>query len=62
MAKTAAGHETLLRLPRSKNGARRKTASLGCYRYQKDELKRRAKASKMTVSRYLNYLLWKDWI
>lgn len=57
-----AGKEALMRLPRSRNGAHRKQAALGCYQYQKDELKKRAKASKMSVSRYLNELLWKDWI
>jgi hypothetical protein len=57
-----AGKERLKRLPASKNGAHRKQASLGCYQYQKDELRRRAKAEGMTVSRYLNELLWKDWV
>jgi len=52
----------LKRLPKSRNGTRRKTASLGCYQYQKDELKKQAYEKGMTVSYYLNYLLWKDWI
>ena len=51
-----------LTLPKSKNGTRRKTASLGCYKYQKDELVRRAIAKGMSVSYYLNWLLWRDWL
>jgi hypothetical protein len=52
----------ILRLPPSKNGARRKTASLGAYEYQKEVLRKRARAQRMTVSRYLNELLWKEWL
>ena len=51
----------LLRL-RRKNGVRRKTASLGAYAYQKEELKKRARAKGMSVSYYLNYILWSNWI
>lgn len=54
--------KTLQRLPRSSNGTRRKTAALGCYQYQKDELIKRATKRGMTVSYYLNYLLWRDWL
>jgi hypothetical protein len=49
-------------LPRSNNGIKRKTASLGCYQYQKDELIRRAAHDGCSVSYYLNKLLWKDWL
>lgn len=50
----------LRRLKKSNNGTRRKHASLGCYQYQKDMLVARAHSRNMTVSYYLNYLLWKD--
>jgi hypothetical protein len=52
----------LKRLRKSNNGTYRKQASLGCYQYQKDELIARAHARNMTVSYYLNYLLWRDWL
>jgi hypothetical protein len=57
-----AGHETLKRLPKSRNGTHRKTAGLGCYQYQKDHLKAEARKAGMTVSYYLNHKLWKDWL
>lgn len=57
-----AGGEKLLILPKSKNGVQRKQAALACYQYQKEELKKRARARRMSVSRFLNELLWKDWI
>jgi hypothetical protein len=50
----------LKRLKRSNNGTTRKTASLGCYQYQKEVLQKEAHKRGMTVSYYLNYLLWKD--
>jgi hypothetical protein len=50
----------LKRLKRSNNGTTRKTASLGCYQYQKEVLQKEAHKHGMTVSYYLNYLLWKD--
>lgn len=50
----------LKRLKKSNNGTHRKHASLGCYQYQKDELVRRAHARNMTVSYFLNYMLWRD--
>jgi hypothetical protein len=49
-------------LPKSKNGTRRKTFSAGAYQFQKDELRRRAHKRGMSVSRYLNELLWHDWL
>lgn len=51
----------LQRLKR-KNGVTRKSFSAGAYQYQKDELKKRAKAEGMTVSFYLNHLLWHEWL
>lgn len=60
--RTAKRTHKKLRLPRSNNGHRRKTASLGCYQYQKDELIRRAEMKGMTVSYYINWLLWRDWL
>lgn len=50
------------RLPKSSNGVQRRTASLGCYQYQKNELIRRAAHAGCSVSYYLNMLLWKDWL
>ena len=52
----------LRRLPRSKNGTRRKHASFGAFEYQKDDLKRKAYDKGMTVSAYLNFLMWGDWM
>jgi hypothetical protein len=52
----------LKRLKKSSNGTHRQHAQLGCYQYQKDELVSRAHARNMTVSYYLNYLLWRDWL
>ncbi len=51
----------LKRLKR-KNGITRKTASMGAYQYQKNTLKMKAKAKGMTVSYYLNWVLWKEWL
>lgn len=54
--------QPLQRLPKSSNGTRRKSASMGAYAYQKEHLTKLARAKGMTVSRYLNELLWKDWM
>jgi hypothetical protein len=40
----------------------RKSFSAGAYQYQKDELKKRARQNGMTVSFYLNHLLWHEWL
>jgi len=54
--------QPLQRLKRNGGHPRTKTAALTCYLYQKEELQKRAWAEGMSVSYYLNYLLWKDWI
>lgn len=41
---------------------REKHASLACYTYQKEVLRRRAKRMNASVSYYLNLLLWKEWL
>jgi len=54
--------KTLKRL-RAVNGRKRAgKATLACFQYQKDLLVRRAIRRGMTVSYYLNTLLWKDWV
>jgi len=58
---TKSGKPKIKRLPK-KNGVIRKSASLSVYQYQKDELKKRAKAKGMSVSYYLNYVLWSEWL
>jgi ribosomal protein L31E len=50
------------RLPKSTNGTRRSTYGGSAYKFQKEELKRRARAEGVTVSYYLHTLLWKDWL
>lgn len=52
----------LLSLPRHPGKPREKSAQLSCYAYQKDELRKRARRKGVTVSRYLNELLWKEWV
>ena len=52
----------LLRMKRRGGQKRSKSASLTCYSYQKEELIKRAHMRGMTVSYYLNYLLWKQWV
>jgi hypothetical protein len=52
----------LKRLPRSNNGVRRGHSAFGRYDYQNEELKKKAAARGMTVSYFINWLLWKDWI
>lgn len=52
----------LKRLPKSNNGTRRGHSSFGRYEYQHEELRKRADARGMTMSYYLNWLLWRDWI
>jgi hypothetical protein len=54
------GHRKLLRLPRSKNGHARSSSGFGCYKYQREQLKALARGKGMSVSLYLNLLLWKD--
>jgi len=49
-------------LPKSSNGTSRGTAGFGVYEYQKESLRSQAHAKGWTVSYYLNYLLWKDWL
>lgn len=58
----ASASGSLKRLPKSRNGTHRSSAGLGCYEYQKEHLRREARAAGMTVSYYLNHLLWKDWL
>ena len=57
MAKTK-----LTPLPRVKGQPREKSAALRCWGYQLRELKRRAAEAGVSTSRYLNELLWRDWI
>jgi hypothetical protein len=52
----------LKRMKRRGGQRRTKSASLTCYVYQKDELIKRAHSRGMTISYYLNFLLWKDWV
>lgn len=52
----------LKRMRRRGGQKRNKSASLTCYLYQKEELIKRAHREGMTVSYYLNYLLWKEWV
>jgi hypothetical protein len=52
----------LKRLPKSNNGVRRKRVSMGCYGYQREYLKAQAKAHGMSLSYYLNWREWKDWL
>lgn len=59
-AKPAKKETTYKRLQRNGGHPRTKSASLTCYQYQKDVLIKRAHSRNMTVSYYLNYLLWKD--
>lgn len=59
-AKPAKKETTYKRLKRNGGHPRTKSASLSCYQYQKDTLIKRAHSRNMTVSYYLNYLLWKD--
>jgi hypothetical protein len=49
-------------LPSSGNGRVRKTGSFGIFEYQKEEIRRRAWSQGVTVSRYINMLLWGDWL
>lgn len=48
------------RLPKSTNGTHRTHFSGGAYGYQKEMLRRTAHAKGMSVSYYLNFLLWAD--
>jgi len=49
-------------LPKSSNGTTRGAAAFGLYEFQKEEIRRRAWAKGWTVSRYVNHLLWSDWL
>ena len=52
----------LKRMKRRGGQKRNKSASLTCYQYQKDELIKRAHSKGMTISYYLNFLLWHQWV
>lgn len=54
--------KTIKRLPKSTNGAHRKTTGFGSYAYQKETLRQRARRAGVSMSYYLNMLLWKDWL
>jgi hypothetical protein len=41
-------------------GYQRERAGFGCFEEQKDELKKIARSKGMTLSFYINYLIWKD--
>lgn len=45
------------RLPKSKNGKRRKSASFGLWAYEKKGLKKEARDAKMSLSYYVNLKL-----
>lgn len=49
-----AGKEKLERLPSARNGRRRKAASFGVWGYEKESLRREARAAGMTLSCYVN--------
>lgn len=51
----------IARLKRRGGKRREDRATLSCYGYQKTELQRRARAKRMSVSYYLNFLLWSQW-
>lgn len=57
-----AGYEKVLGLPRRPGHRREAGASLACFHYQKDEIRRRARQRGWSVSRYLNWLLDQDWV
>lgn len=66
---TKAKPKAKLILKRRGGRKREQHAGLACYGYQKQALKGRAKAAAarmgykdMSVSAYLNMLLWKDWL
>jgi len=49
-------------LPKSSNGTHRIAGSFGILKYQREEIRRRAWSKGWTVSRYVNHLLWSDWL
>jgi hypothetical protein len=52
----------LMRLPIYRGSPRNKTATLSCFEHQKVELLKQAEAAGMSVSCYLNSLLFNDWM
>lgn len=62
MAKASKRPKPKLILKRRGGKRREKHASLACYGYQHSILKVRARRMNASVSYYLNYLLWRDWL
>ena len=50
------------RLRRFPGSPRDAGATLSCWGWQLAELRRRAELEGVTISRYLNELLWRDWL
>jgi hypothetical protein len=45
-----------------KNGVQRKTAGFAAFGYQKKWLKAQARKKGMTMSYYVNMVLWSEWL